>query len=146
MPLKVDPIEDPAAPGCPCCSDGGLRGFVYQDDEPHSVYFAESGGMSASPVVLIGIALGRWASDAPAAERACFVFACSKGDAGLVAKPTIPYLLAFPEFKQLGQPVEPADVPSHALHSQVRDTLDAIVAHDHRLAHLRGGRQRFAAD
>ncbi len=146
MLLKVDPIEDPAAPGCPCCSDGGLRGFVYRDEAPHSVYFAESGGMSANPVVLIGIALGRWASDAPAAERACFVFACSKGDAGFVAKPTIPYLLSFPEFKQLGEPVEPDSSQSHKLHPQVRETLDAIIAQDHRLAHLRGGRQRFVAD
>lgn len=146
MPLKVDPIDDPAALGCPCCSDSGLRGFVYEEETPHSVYFAESGGMSASPVVLIGIALGRWAADAPAAERACFVFACSKSDAGLIAKPTIPYLLSFPEFKQLGIAVEPDESQTHALHAQVRETLDAIIAQDHRLSHLRGGRQRFVAD
>jgi hypothetical protein len=146
MPLKVDPIEDPAAPGCPCCSDSGLRGFVYEEETPHSVYFAESGGMSANPVVLIGIALGRWASDAPATERACFVFACSKSETGFSAKPTIPYLLSFPEFKQLGVAVEPADSQTHAMHGQVRETLDAIITQDRRLSHLRGGRQRFVAD
>lgn len=146
MPLKVDPIEDSTAPGCPCCSDSGLRGFVYEGETPHSVYFAESGGMSASPVVLVGVAIGRWASDAPATERACFVFACSKSEAGLVAKPTIPYLLSFPEFKQLGVAVEPDVARTHAMHAQVRETLDAIIAQDHRLAHLRSGRPRFVAD
>src|SRR5690606_965963 len=107
MALRIEPIEDPMAPGCPCCGEGGLRGFVYDGEEPHSVYFAESGGMGARPVVLVGLATGRWAADAPAGERACFVFACTRGDGGLEVKPTIPYLLAFPEFKQLGDGVEP---------------------------------------
>lgn len=145
MPLRVEPIEDATAPGCPCCGDGGLRGFVYDDEDPHSVYFAESGGVSASPVVLIGIATGRWASDAPASERACFVFACSRSASGLETKPTIPYLLSFPEFKQLGVAVEPEASSDHPMHAQVMKTLADIVAKDRRLAHLRSGR-RFSAD
>lgn len=146
MALRIDPIEDPMAPGCPCCGEGGLRGFVYDGDEPHSVYFAESGGIGAKPVVLIGVATGRWAADAPVGERACFVFACSRNDADLDAKPTIPYLLSFPEFKQLGVGVEPESAADHALHERARETLTAIIAQDHRLAHLRSGRSRFSAD
>lgn len=146
MPLKVEPIEDPMAPGCPCCGEGGLRGFVYEGGEPHSVYFAESGGMGAKPVVLIGIATGRWAADAAAQERACVVFACSKGEAGLEAKPTIPYMLSFPEFKQLGVGVEPEDATGHEMYARARATLDAVIAQDRRLAHLRPGRARFQAD
>jgi hypothetical protein len=145
MPLKVEPIEDANAPGCPCCGDGGLRGFVYEDEEPHSVYFAESGGVSASPVVLIGIATGRWAADAPAGERACFVFACSRSNKGLETKPTIPYLLSFPEFKQLGVAIEPEVSSEHPMHERALQTLADIVTNDHRLAHLRSGR-RFSAD
>lgn len=148
MVLRVEPIEDPLAAGCPCCSDGGLRGFVYDGEEPHAVYFAESGGMGDKPVVLIGLAVGRWAADAPACERACAVFACSKGKTALEARPTIPYLLAFPEFKQLGAPIEAADVESHSLYPILRASLDAVVAQDARLAHLRPGRagSRFVAD
>lgn len=148
MTLRIEQVEDPMAAGCPCCSDGGLRGFVYDDEEPHSVYFAESGGMGAKPVVLIGIATGRWAADAPASERACIVFACSKGARELEAKPTIPYLLAFPEFKQLGEGIEPETAAAHAHYERLRATLDAIIAQDQRLAHLRSGRDgasRFSA-
>lgn len=146
MPLRIEPLDDPMAAGCPCCGEGGLRGFVYDGDEPHSVYFAESGGMGAKPVVLVGVATGRWAADAPAEERACIVFACSKGDRGLEANPTIPYLLAFPEFKQLGVGVEPEQASKHPMYTRMRASLDAIVEHDPRLAHLRGGRPRFSAD
>ncbi len=145
MALRIETIEDPLAPGCPCCGEGGLRGFVYDADEPHSVYFAESGGMGAKPVVLIGIATGRWAADAPKEERACFVFACSKVGDDAETKPTIPYLLAFPEFKQLGAGVEPEEMEAHPMFAQARATLDAIIAQDERLAHLRSGRPRFAA-
>lgn len=148
MTLRIEQVEDPMAAGCPCCSDGGLRGFVYDGEEPHSVYFAESGGMGAKPVVLIGIATGRWAADAPASERACIVFACSKGARELEAKPTIPYLLAFPEFKQLGEGIEPDTAATHAHYERLRATLDAIIAQDQRLAHLRSGRDgasRFSA-
>ena len=146
--LRVEPIEDPLAAGCPCCSEGGLRGFVYDDEQPHAVYFAESGGMGTKPVVLIGVAAGRWAEDAPMEERVCFVFACTKGAAEIDAKPTIPYLLAFPEFKQLGLGVEPEDAERHPMFGAMRATLDAIVAQDARLAHLRPGRagSRFVAD
>ena len=148
MVLRVEPIEDPLAPGCPCCSEGGLRGFVYDDEQPHAVYFAESGGMGTKPVVLIGVAAGRWAQDAPMEERACLVFACTKGTADVDAKPTIPHLLAFPEFKQLGVGVEPENAERHPMYAAMRTTLDAIIAQDARLAHLRPGRaaSRFVAD
>jgi hypothetical protein len=146
MPLRIEAIENELAPGCPCCGEGGLRGFVYDGEEPHSVYFAESGGMGAKPVVLIGIATGRWASDAPVDERACFVFACSRGEAGLEVKPTIPYLLAFPEFKQLGLGVEPEAADSHPMFARGRATLDVIIDQESRLAHLRSGRSRFSAN
>jgi len=142
MALRIEPVEDPMAPGCPCCSDGGLRGFVYDAEEPHSVYFAESGGMGAKPVVLIGIATGRWAADAPASERACIVFACQKGEGELDARPTIPYLLSFPEFAQLGAGIEAEAAAEHPFYGRLRETLDAIVRQDARLAHLRSTRDR----
>jgi len=146
MSLRIEAIDNPLEAGCPCCGEGGLRGFVYDGEEPHSVYFAESGGMGAKPVVLIGVATGRWASDAPVDERACFVFACSKTDKGLESKPTIPYLLAFPEFKQLGAGVEPDVASEHALYARAIATLDIIIEQDTRLAHLRSQRSRFSAD
>jgi hypothetical protein len=146
MTLKIEPIEDAMSPGCACCGEGGLRGFVYEDEEPHSVYFAESGGMGAKPVVLVGVATGRWASDAPQDERVCAVFACSMEESGLLARPTIPYLLSFPEFKQLGVGIEAEDLPQHAEHPRLRAVLDAIIAQDDRLRHLRSGRARFSAD
>lgn len=151
MTLNVEPAQDAMSAGCPCCTgEGGLRGFVYEGEAPHAVYFAESGGMASKPVVLIGLALGRWASDAKMDERACVVFACSKGETQVEAKPTIPYLLSFPEFKTLGRGVEPETAEAHAWFPRMRETLDAILAQDARLAHLRPdadrGRSRFSAD
>lgn len=148
MVLRIEPIEDPVAQGCPCCSEGGLRGFVYDGEEPHAVYFAESGGMGNKPVVLVGLAAGRWAADAPVDERACMVFACSKGADAVEVKPTIPYLLAFPEFTTLGLGVEAEAAQEHPLYASMRATLDAVIAQDARLAHLRPTRSssRFVAD
>ena len=146
MTLRIEALDDAMSAGCPCCGEGGLRGFVYEGEEPHSVYFAESGGMGAKPVVLVGIATGRWASDAPQAERVCAVFACNMEDNGLAVKPTIPYLLSFPEFKQLGVGIEPDELATHAEHARLRAVLDSIIAQDDRLKHLRPGRRRFAAD
>ena len=148
--LRVDPANDETAAGCPCCDGGGLRGFVYEGDEPHSVYFAESGGMSNKPVILIGIITGRWASDADMTERAGLVFACSQSDDGPDIRPTIPALLAFPEFRSLGVGIEPEQAQNHARFAVLRQTLDAIIAQDPRLAHLRRDpaqrRPRFVAD
>jgi len=150
MALRVEPFEDVMQAGCPCCSEGGARGFVYEDEEPHSVYFAESGGMGARPVVLVGVASGRWARDARADERVCIVFACSRGPEGLEARPTIPYLLAYPEFKELGAPIEPEGAEKHPWFGALRTVLGEVIAQDHRFAHLRdqGGerRSRFVAD
>jgi hypothetical protein len=72
------------------------------------------------------------------------VFACSKGARDLEAKPTIPYLLAFPEFKQLGEGIEPEAAPDHARYERLRATLDAIIAQDARLAHLRAAGERVS--
>jgi hypothetical protein len=150
MTLRVEPAEDPLAAGCPCCDGGGLRGFVFAGEEPHAVYFAESGGMGNKPVILIGLAMGRWASDAGREARACLVFACSPGENGGPAHvaPTLPALLAFPEFRDLGAPVEPEAAASHVAYDGFRATLDAVIAQDDRLAHLRAGpaRRRFSAD
>jgi len=136
--------------GCPCCTgEGGLRGFVYDVDEPVAVYFAEAGGMASKPVVLIGLAIGKWGSESPKTDRACAVFACAKGDAETEVKPTIPYMLAFPEFPSLGVGVEPEEAPAHALYPRMRETVDAIVSQDPRLAHLRPDSargSRFVAD
>lgn len=150
MALTVQPAEDPTQAGCPCCTgEGGLRGFVYDVDEPVAVYFAEAGGMASKPVVLIGFAIGAWGSDAPKSERACVVFACSKGERETEAAPTIPYMLAFPEFPSLGLGVEPTEAAAHPLYPRMRETVMAIVAQDPRLAHLRpdgaGGASRFSA-
>lgn len=151
MNLKVEPAEDPMGAGCACCDGGGgLRGFVYEGEEPCAVYFAESGGMASKPVVLIGFAIGRWGADADVNERACVVFGCSAGDGATDVKPTIPYLLSFPEFRTLGVGVEPDEAAAHPLYPRMRETLDAIIAQDPRLAHLRpqaaDRRPRFSAD
>jgi hypothetical protein len=148
--LRVEPAEDALAAGCPCCEGGGLRGFVFADEEPHAVYFAESGGMGSKPVILIGLAMGRWASDAARDERACLVFACTPDDAGGEARitPTLPALLAFPEFRDLGAPVEVEEAQAHPRYDAFRACLSAVIAQDDRLAHLRAraGRRRFSAD
>ncbi len=151
MSLKVEPAEDPMAAGCACCDGGGgLRGFVYEGDEPCAVYFAESGGMANKPVVLIGFAIGRWGADADMTERACVVFACSAGEGATQIKPTLPYLLAFPEFRTLGVGVEPEEAEGHPNYARMREALDAVIAQDPRLAHLRADpaarRPRFSAD
>lgn len=148
--LRVEPAEEKTAAGCPCCEGGGLSGFVYEGEAPHSVYFAESGGMSNKPVILIGIVTGRWASDADMSERTGLVFACSQSDDGPDIRPTIPGLLAFPEFRTLGVGIEPEQAPTHARFAVLRQTLEAIIAQDPRLAHLRDNpaqrRPRFVAD
>lgn len=148
--LRVEPAQDETAAGCPCCDGGGLRGFVFEDETPHSVYFAESGGMGNKPVILIGIVTGRWASDADVSERVGLVFACSQSGDGPDIRPTIPALLAFPEFRKLGKGLEPEHAHSHMSFALLRSTLDAIIAQDARLAHLRADhmqrRSRFLAD
>lgn len=148
--LRVEPAQDETAAGCPCCDGGGLRGFVFEGERPHSVYFAESGGMANKPVILIGIVAGRWASDADMSERAGLVFACSQSENGPDIRPTIPALLAFPEFRTLGTGIEPEQAQAHTSFAMLRCTLDAIIAQDSRLAHLRADpmqrRPRFSAD
>lgn len=148
--LRVEPAQDETAAGCPCCEGGGLRGFVFEDETPHSVYFAESGGMASKPVILIGIVTGRWASDADMSERVGLVFACSQSENGPDIRPTIPALLAFPEFRTLGIGIEPEQAPAHTSYALLRQTLEAIIAQDSRLAHLRADpmqrRARFSAD
>jgi hypothetical protein len=151
MSLKVEPAEDPMREGCACCEGGGgVRGFVYEGEEPCAVYFAESGGMANKPVVLIGLAIGRWGSDADVNERACVVFACSADEGSAQIRPTIPYLLSFPEFRTLGVGVEPEQAEAHVNYPRMREALDAIIAQDPRLAHLRADpaarRPRFSAD
>lgn len=148
--LRVEPAQDEDAAGCPCCEGGGLRGFVFENETPHSVYFAESGGMANKPVILIGIVTGRWASDADLNERIGLVFACSQSDDGPDIRPTIPALLAFPEFRTLGVGIEPEQAQAHTSFALLRSILDAIIAQDARLAHLRADpaqrRPRFIAD
>lgn len=148
--LRVEPAQDEDSAGCPCCEGGGLRGFVFAGEAPHSVYFAESGGMGNKPVILIGIVTGRWASDADMSERTGLVFACSMGEEGPDIRPTIPALLAFPEFRTLGLGIEPEQAQAHAGFALLRAILDAIIDQDSRLAHLRADpaqrRPRFSAD
>ncbi len=151
--FRIEPADDPASAGygCPCCSgDGGARGFVYDGEDPLAVYFAEAGGMSNKPVVLIGMVIGKWEGDTTTADRDCFVFAVAK-EAGKVEKtPTIPYLLAYPEFPALGTKVEAEAAPAHAGYARAKAVLDAIINGDHRFYHLRPDdaprRSRFAAD
>lgn len=148
--LRVEPAQDETAAGCPCCEGGGLRGFVFENETPHSVYFTESGGMANKPVILIGIVTGRWASDADMSERIGIVFACSQSGDGADIRPTIPALLAFPEFRTLGKGLEPEQAQDHVSFALFRHTLDAIIAQDSRLAYLRADqtqrRSRFLAD
>jgi hypothetical protein len=148
--LRVEPAQDETAAGCPCCEGGGLRGFVFENETPHSVYFVESGGMANKPVILIGIVTGRWASDADISERVGLVFACSQSGDGADIRPTIPALLAFPEFRTLGKGIEPEQAQGHTSFALLRRTLDAIIAQDARLAHLRADpgqrRPRFVVD
>ncbi|MGE3248219.1 MAG: hypothetical protein AB7F96_21625 [Beijerinckiaceae bacterium] len=150
---RIETAEDPmgAGYGCPCCSgDGGARGFVYEGETPLAVYFAEAGGMSNKPVVLIGIVIGKWEGDTKTADRDCFVFAVSKDAGKTEIVPTIPYLLAYPEFPALGTKVEPEVAPDHAGFARASAVLDAIIDGDYRFLHLRGDdaprRSRFAAD
>lgn len=150
--FRVEMAEDPMAGyGCACCSgDGGARGFVYDGEDPLAVYFAEAGGMSNKPVVLIGVVIGKWEGETTTADRDCFVFACSKDDKGLEKTPTIPYLLAYPEFPALGTKIEPESAMEHPVFTKASAVVDTIIDKDHRFYHLRPDdaprRSRFAAD
>jgi hypothetical protein len=152
-PYRIEVAEDPMSSGygCACCSgDGGARGFVYNGEEPLAVYFAEAGGMSNKPVLLIGMVIGKWEGDTKTEDRACFVLACSKEDGKLEKVPTIPYLLAYPEFPALGVKVEPEVAEEHAEFARIIAVADAIIDQDYRFYHLRPDdaprKSRFAAD
>lgn len=149
--LRIETAEDPMdGYGCACCAgDGGARGFVYDGEEPLAVYFAEAGGMSAKPVVLIGVVIGKWEGETTTADRSCFVFACAKDGAASEKTPTIPYLLAYPEFPALGVKVEPEEAGAHPRFAQASAVIDAILDGDPRFYHLRPDdaprRSRFSA-
>jgi len=137
--------------GCPCCSgDGGARGFVYEGENPLAVYFAEAGGMASKPVLLVGVVIGKWEGDTQKEDRNCFVLACAKEGGELTKTPTIPYLLAYPEFPALGTKIEPENASEHGEFDRVNAVVDAIIDQDHRFYHLRPDdaprRSRFAAD
>lgn len=149
--FKIEPAEEMTGYGCACCNgDGGARGFVYEGETPLAVYFAEAGGMSSKPVVLIGTVIGKWEGETKKEDRACLAFACSKTDGKLNKEPTIPYLLAYPEFAALGEKVQPEEATAHAEFSRAGEIIDAILDQDPRFAHLRPDdaprRSRFAAD
>ena len=106
--------------------------------------------MSNKPVVLIGIVIGKWEGETSTADRDCFVFACYKGDKGLEKTPTIPYLLAYPEFPALGTKIEPESAASHPVFAKACAVIDTIIDKDHRFYHLRTDDaprvSRFSAD
>jgi hypothetical protein len=152
-PYRIETAEDPMSDGygCPCCSgDGGARGFVYEGEEPLAVYFAEAGGMASKPVLLIGVVIGKWEGDTTTADRACMVLACAREDGKLAKTPTIPYLLAYPEFPALGVKVDPETAAEHGEFTRINTIIDAIIDQDHRFYHLRPDdaprKSRFAAD
>jgi hypothetical protein len=150
--IKVEPGEDMLGYGCACCGgDGGVRGFVYDGEDPLAIYYAESGGMANMPVVLIGVAIGAWEADTTKAQRSCIVFACRKPEgAPREMTPTIPYLLGFPEFPMLATVIEPENAKDHPDYARLVDVCDEIIAKDARFTHLRNDpaarRARFAAD
>ncbi len=149
--FKIEPAEEMTGYGCACCNgDGGARGFVYEGETPLAVYFAEAGGMASKPVVLIGTVIGKWEGDTTKDDRVCLAFACSKTDGKLAKEPTIPYLLAYPEFTMLGEKVQPEEAAGHAEFERAREIVDAIVDQDSRFFHLRPDdaprKSRFTAD
>lgn len=148
---KIEPAEEMTGYGCACCNgDGGARGFVYDGETPLAVYFAEAGGMSSKPVVLFGIAIGKWEGETKREDRAILAFGCSKREGELEMEPTIPYLLAYPEFAMLGEKVQPEEAAGHAEFQRAQDIIDAVVDQDPRFSHLRPDnaprRSRFVAD
>lgn len=151
--FRIEVADDPmgAGYGCPCCSgDGGARGFVYNGEDPLAVYFAEAGGMSNKPVVLIGVVIGKWEGETTTSDRDCFVFAVAKEDGKVEKTPTIPYLLAYPEFPALGTKVEAEAAQGHPVFARASAVVDTIIDQDHRFFHLRPDdaprKSRFAAD
>lgn len=149
--FKIEPAEEMTGYGCACCNgDGGARGFVYEGETPLAVYFAEAGGMSSKPVVLIGAVIGKWEGETKKEDRVCLAFACSKTDGKFSKEPTIPYLLAYPEFVALGQKVQPEEAREHAEFERVSAIVDAIIDQDSRFFHLRPDdaprKSRFTAD
>ena len=149
--FKIEPAEEMTGYGCACCNgDGGARGFVYEGETPLAVYFAEAGGMSSKPVVLIGAVIGKWEGETKKEDRVCLAFACSKSEGTFEKEPTIPYLLAYPEFTMLGEKVQPEEAAAHAEFARAGEIVEAIVDQDPRFAHLRPDsaprRSRFIAD
>ncbi|MBM3608916.1 MAG: hypothetical protein FJX29_10785, partial [Alphaproteobacteria bacterium] len=136
---RIEVAEEQIGPGCACCTgEGGVRGFLYDGEDPRAVYFAEPGGYGGKTVVLMGIVIGKWEGDTKQADRNCFCFALSFENGKLSRGPTIPYLLAYPEFVMLGVKIQPEEAQAHAGYSEAADICDAIVSGDHRFWHLRG--------
>ncbi|MBN9083415.1 MAG: hypothetical protein BGP04_14385 [Rhizobiales bacterium 62-17] len=149
--IRVEPGEDMLGFGCACCgSDGGVRGFIYDNEDPLAIYYAEAGGMSNMPVVLVGIAMGAWEAGTTKSQRTAIVFACSKPDnAPRQTVPTTPFLLGFPEFPLLGETIEPEVAPEHKDYARLLELCDALIDNDARFMHLRNdpvARRRFVAD
>ena len=136
---RIEVAEELMGPGCACCTgDGGARGFVYDNDDPRVVYFAEAGGYGGKNVVLMGLVIGKWEGETKKEDRASFCFAVSREHDAVQREPTIPYLLAFPEFPMLGEKVAPEDAAAHPGYGEAIAVCDAIIAGDHRFWHLRG--------
>ena len=136
---RIEVAEEVMGPGCACClGDGGARGFVYDQDNPRVVYFAEPGGYGGKNVVLMGLVIGQWEGDTKKEDRHCFCFAVSRDNDHVVREPTIPYLLAYPEFSMLGEKVQPENALSHSGYQEALSVCDAIIAGDYRFWHLRG--------
>lgn len=136
---RVEFAEENFGPGCACCAgEGGARGFVYDGEDPLCVYFAEAGGYGGKHVVLMGLVIGKWEGETKKEDRQGFCFAVSRDAGVLTLEPTIPYLLAYPEFVMLGDKVEPENAREHAGFAQAQEICLAIIEGDHRFWHLRG--------
>lgn len=152
QPLVVRPAEDDLFASCACCAgEAGVRGFVYEGEEPRAIYFAEALGMPHFPLIKLGVALGAWDKGARAQDRVRFAFLCKPTPAGPDMEPAEPELAGAPELSLMAAPVTAADLASHPQMETFRQTAKAIIEQDWRLVAIKGGeaaapRRKFSAE
>jgi hypothetical protein len=136
--LFVQPTEDGSG-GCPCCAgDQGMRGFVYDGEEPLAVYLVEPIGISGYPMIRLGLVIGEWAKKTTEDDRVAFCFSCRPVDGAAELTPDVPYLGAFPELTMLGRELTREALAADPALPRYREVALAVIEQDPRLGLIAG--------
>ena len=150
MAYEVLPDPDDPDVQCTCCAGApGVRGEVRAEGAPLAAYFAEPAGMPKHPALRLGLVVGLFTDRASADDRRAVVFICRRVGSELRIAPGEPFLPTFPELIQLGRATQAASLAEAEL-ERLQAMAAAVIAHDPRLAEMRGDGarrpHRFAAE